>query len=69
MTQEKADLLNRLVEIEDELQELWDYHPDNPDAVDVISRFTELQRDALSIENYLQTLWTPDDEEEENDVI
>ena len=54
MTEETANMLNRLIQIEDELQMLWDFHPDNPDAIDVVSRFVELQRDASSIESYLQ---------------
>lgn len=54
MTAEAAEMINRLIEIEDELQLLWDFHPDNPDAIDVVSRFVELQRDATSIESYLQ---------------
>lgn len=54
MTEETADMLNRLIQIEDEIQMLWDFHPDNPDAIDVVSRFVELQRDAASLESYLQ---------------
>ncbi len=64
MTQEKADLINRLVEIEDRIEELWEFHPDNPDAIDVVDEFNKLQRDASGIEDYLQTLWTPEDDED-----
>jgi len=64
MTQEKANLLNRLLEIEEQLQDLWEFHPDNPDAVDVVTRFNDLQRDASTIESYLETLWTPEDDED-----
>ena len=62
MTQEKADLINRLMEIEDRIEELWEFHPDNPDAIDVVDEFTKLQRDASGIEDYLQTLWSPEDD-------
>ena len=62
MTQEKADLINRLMEIEDRIEELWEFHPDNPDAIDVVDEFNKLQRDASGIEDYLQTLWTPEDD-------
>ena len=61
MTQDKADLLNQLVKIENEIQELWEYHPENPDAIDVITRFNDLQKDASTLQNYLQTLWTPEE--------
>ena len=64
MTQEKADLINRLTEIEEEIQYLWDFHPDNPNAIDVVARFNDLQRDASGIDNYLQTLWVPEDDED-----
>ena len=64
MTQEKADLINRLMEIEERIEELWEFHPDNPDAIDVIEEFNKLQRDASGIEDYLQTLWTPEDDED-----
>ena len=64
MTQEKADLLNRLMEIEERLGDLWEFHPDNPDGVDPVEEFNKLQRDAIGIEDYLQTLWTPEDEDE-----
>ena len=62
MTQDKADLLNQLVTIENEIQELWEYHPENPDVIDVVTRFNDLQKDASTLQNYLQTLWTPGEE-------
>ena len=64
MTQEKSDLTNRLFEIEERIGELWEFHPDNPDAIDVVEEFNKLQRDAAGIEDYLQTLWTPEDDED-----
>ena len=64
MTQEKSDLMNRLFEIEERIAELWEVHPDNPDAIDVVDEFSKLQRDALGIEDYLQTLWSPEDDKE-----
>ena len=64
MTQEKVDLINRLMEIEERIEELWEFHPDNPDALDVVDEFNKLQRDASGIEDYLQTLWSPEDDED-----
>jgi hypothetical protein len=64
MTQEKSDLMNRLFEIEERIAELWEVHPDNPDAIDVVNEFNKLQRDALGIEDYLQTLWSPEDDDD-----
>ena len=48
MNEEKNELINNLIDIEDEIQQLWDFHPDNPDAINVKARF---------IENQLQSLW------------
>ena len=62
MTQEKIDLINRLMEIEERIEDLWEFHPDNPDAIDVVDEFNKLQRDASGIEDYLQTLWSPEDD-------
>ena len=64
MTQEKVDLINRLMEIEERIEELWEFHPDNPNAIDIVDEFNKLQRDASGIEDYLQTLWTPEDDED-----
>jgi hypothetical protein len=64
MTQEKADLINRLVDVEEQIQDLWEFHPDNPNAVDIVAKFNDLQREAHSLESYLETLWTPEDEED-----
>lgn len=64
MTQEKADLINRLVEVEEQIQDLWEFHPDNPNAVDVVTKFNDLQREASSIESYLEDIWSPEDDED-----
>jgi len=54
MTQTQIDLINRLAQIEEQLVVLWDYHPDNKDKVDVEERFNKLQKEASSIEDFLQ---------------
>jgi hypothetical protein len=51
---EVVELLNRLFKIEQDIASLWEFHPDNPNAIDVVTRFDELQREAASIENYFQ---------------
>ena len=56
MTSEKAEVLNELVRVENELEMLWDFHPDNSEQIDVVTRFNELQRLASNLEDYLQTL-------------
>lgn len=56
MTQEKADLINALVEIEDRIDELWEYHPENPNCIDVESEFADLQRTAILIQTQIDEL-------------
>jgi len=65
MTEEIADLLNRLADIENEIAMLWDYHQDNPDRINVEDRFNQLQRDASGIEDYLQVNGFEVEEEDE----
>ena len=60
MIAEKANLINDLGKIEQEIQVLWEYHPENPDAVDVVERFNKLQQEAATLDAYIQTLWTID---------
>ena len=50
MTQKEADLVNELIAIETQIQTLWEYHPDNPDRIDVEFEFQNLQHEALSIQ-------------------
>ena len=64
MTQEKSNLMNQLFEIEERIAELWEFHPDNPTATDVVGEFEEAQRAAATIESYLETLWSPEDEDD-----
>jgi len=54
MTQKEADLLNDLIAIENQLQSLWEYHPDNSNRVDVEFEFQKLQREAASIQSFLE---------------
>ena len=54
MTVEQADMLNKLMDIENEISILWEYHPDNPNQTNVENRFEELQKLATTIETYLE---------------
>jgi len=65
MTEEIAELVNRLADIENEIAMLWDYHQDNPDKINVEDRFNQLQRDAAGIEDYLQVNGFEVEEEDE----
>jgi len=62
MAQEIAALINALIEIEDRIDELWDYHPENPNRIDVESEFNDLQRTAILIEAQLGELGGDDED-------
>jgi len=62
MTNEKAELINTLVEIEERIDELWDYHPENPNQIDVKSEFNDLQRTAILLQAQLDELGGDDDD-------
>lgn len=67
MTREKADLVNTLISIEDRIDDLWDYHPENPQGVDVVSEFERLQKLAILIESQIDELG--DDDDDNTDLI
>jgi len=54
MTVEQADMLNKLMDVENEISILWEYHPDNPNQTNVENKFEELQKLATTIETYLE---------------
>ena len=54
MTVEQADMLNKLMDVENEISILWECHPDNPNQTNVEDRFEELQKLATTIETYLE---------------
>jgi len=56
MDQRKADLINALIEVEDRIDELWEYHPENPNRIDVEDEFQELQKVVLLIQTELDEL-------------
>ena len=66
MTQEKADLINALVEIEDRIDELWDFHPENPHRVNVEDEFHRLQATVIAIQTRIEEIG---DDDEDDDLI
>ena len=56
MDQRKAELINTLIEVEERIDELWEYHPENPNAIDVVDMFNELQSRAISLIQALEAL-------------
>jgi len=62
MTNEKAELINTLIEIEERIDELWEYHPENPNRIDVESEFNDLQRTAILLQAQIDELGGDDDD-------
>ena len=62
MTTEKAALVNTLIEVEDRIDELWEYHPENPNGTDVVDEFEKLQKLALVLQTQLEELGGDDDD-------
>ena len=56
MKNEKAELINALIEIEERIDELWDFHPENPNRIDVEDEFSELQKTALLLQTQIDEL-------------
>ncbi len=65
MTPDQADMLNKLMNTEIEISNLWEYHPDNPNQINVEERFEELQKLVITIETYLEEQGIDIDEENE----
>jgi hypothetical protein len=52
----KINLYNRLIDISKEMDEVYKYHPNNPNRIDVISNYEELQREKRELEHLLDAL-------------
>ena len=62
MTTEKAALINTLIEVEDRIDELWEYHPENPNGTDVVDEFEKLQKLALVLQTQIDELGGDDED-------
>ena len=63
MDQRKAELINTLLEVEERIDELWEYHPENPNRIDVEDEYLELHKVALLIQNELDELGGDDSDD------
>ena len=57
MSQEnsKTELINDLIALETILGEIWKYHPDNSNQVDVVTEYNQLLKIKGDIENDLKS--------------
>jgi len=54
MKKETSEQSHLLLDIEEQIENLWNFHPENPDRIDVVEEFDKLQRAAASVEAYIQ---------------
>jgi|TARA_B110000240_G_scaffold163945_1_gene184118 hypothetical protein len=52
----KTELVNDLVATSTVMEELWRYHPENPDKKDVVSEYNVLKKIKVDIEQELSDL-------------
>ena len=52
----KADLVNDLISISTVMEELWKYHPENPNKVDITFEYAKLEEMKKGVETELDDL-------------
>jgi len=52
----KADLINDLISVSTVMEELWKYHPENPERIDIVSEYDNLVEMKKEIEAELDGL-------------
>lgn len=56
LDQQKTELINDLLAVSTVMEEVWNYHPDNPDKKDVIKEYKTLLKIQKDIEAELKEL-------------
>lgn len=56
LEEQKANLINDLLAVSTVMEEVWNYHPDNPDKKDVIKEYQTLLQIQKDIETELKEL-------------
>jgi len=56
LDQQKAELINDLLATSTVMEEVWRYHPDNPDKKDVVKEYNILKQIQKDIESELAEL-------------
>jgi len=52
----KIELVNEVIFLNDRMEELWRYHPDNPNKVDVVWEYNNIKNELDLIEDRIQQL-------------
>jgi len=56
LEEQKANLINDLIAVSTVMDEIWNYHPDNPNKKDVIKEYQTLLKIQKDIEKELKEL-------------
>lgn len=54
--EQRAELINDLIAVNTVMEELWNYHPDNPDKKDVVTEYNTLQNIQKDIEKEIEEI-------------
>jgi hypothetical protein len=52
----KIELVNEVIFLNDRLEDLWRYHPDNPNKIDVVWEYNNIKNELDLIEDRIQQL-------------
>ena len=52
----KVELVNEVIFLNDRMEELWRYHPDNPNKIDVVWEYNNIKNELDLIEDRIQQL-------------
>lgn len=52
----KISIYNRLIDIAKEKEEIWKYHPSNPDRIDVVDVYEKLEREENELTHLVDAL-------------
>ena len=56
LEEQRTNLVNDLIAVSTIMDELWNYHPDNPNKKDVVSEYKTLQKIHEDIESEIANL-------------
>jgi hypothetical protein len=53
---EEISLLNNLIDVLNEKETVWKFHPNNPDGIDIIEYYNKLEEGENDIKNQIKNL-------------
>lgn len=56
LEEQKVNLVNDLIALSTVMDEIWSYHPDNPDKKDIVEQYKILERIKSNLEQELEDL-------------